>query len=538
MSLFIVGAVTLLGVRVPAMATVTRFVVHPIALAVPSKPDPAITRPHLIRSTFFDNGMRPLVVNDSTTSIRSWGIISAPTDGSGPFPLAIVLHGAHSFCSTGPSRSWPCPDRSEVANHDGLSWLTEALARRGFVAIAIGINAEYAHPTNKVAALSASIIERDVLAPLSDTNGRFAAWLDPRIVDLSTVILVGHSRGAAVAAVLGRRDEGRALRVPVAATILLAPTSDTVSPALVADVPTAVFIGSCDGDTGVDGGQFFTASMSRVRRTPLALVLLRGATHNATNDRLPPESSERANPDCADNIRLDPEAQRSRLAELVPNFIRGLRGYSGSSNGQTIDVRRADDRIAPGIRLVHLDPTSRRRTILDPAYGWPFRGAMATQLRVDRCPGGMSSPFRAPGTQQCHRFELTELVGRPASTRFAWTTAGATLRLSHQRLSAGTVLVIRAFADPLSFKPGAEVTATLTGTSSESPQQVWLMRLRFPVDAVGEPITDSGLRRGAVLWSERRIVIPSATGSTTLTINGPTSGALDIVGIEAVITTP
>ncbi len=82
------------------------------------------------------------------------------------------------------------------------------------------------------------------------------------------------------------------------------------------------------------------------------------------------------------------------------------------------------------------------------------------------------------------------------------------------------------------------MTATLTGTSSESPQQVWLMRLRFPVDAVGEPITDSGLRRGAVLWSERRIVIPSATGSTTLTINGPTSGALDIVGIEAVITTP
>ncbi len=496
------------------------------------------TRVHAIRTTFFDGGVRPLTVGTTTTPVRSWGVVSAPTDGRGPFPLVILFHGAHSFCASGRARKWPCPDGTEVPNHDGFSWLAEALARQGFVTIAIGMNAEFARPSDEVGEVAASLVERDVLAPLSVPGAKFASWLDPVVVDRSAIILIGHSRGGAVAAVLGRGDPGRRLSVPVAASVLIAPTSDTVSPELLADVPSAVVIGSCDGDSGVDGGAFLTAAVPRVRRSPIALFLMRGATHNAVNERLSPESPDRANPDCADNVRLGPAAQRSELADLVPQVVRALIGYAVAPTAarSLLDVTRADDRLAPGIRLVQLDPTIRRRTLLAPSAGWPIAEAKVAGLRIVRCPAGMSSPFLAPGTESCHRVELSELVGRPASLHLDWTAVGGTLRLSHRRLPAGAVLVVRAFADPLSVAPSADVTATVTGSDPGQALPPWSAQVRFPAASVGAPIAEAGLRRGAVLWSERRIVLPSATSATTLTITGPGNGALDVVGIEAVTT--
>ncbi len=498
----------------------------------------ALTRSHAIRTTFFDGGTRPLIVGATTTSARSWGVVSAPTDGRGPFPLAIILHGAHAFCSSGRARGWPCPDGSEVANHDGFSWLSEALARQGFVAVAIGMNAEFARPSADVGAVTASLVERDVLGPLSVPGAKFASWVDPATVERSNVVLIGHSRGGAVAAVLGRREPGRRLSVSIAGSVLIAPTSDTVRPELLADVPTAVVIGSCDSDSGVDGGEFLTAAMSRVRGTPIALVLHRGATHNAINERLAPESPDRANPDCADNVRLGAGAQRSQVADLVPRLIRALTGHfsTPAGAGTMLDSTRADDLLAPGFRVVQLDPTARRRSLVDPGAGWPIPSVKATGLGVVGCPAGLSSPFLAPGTESCHRVELSELVGRPASIHLDWTAVGGTFRVSHRRLPAQAVLVLRVFADPLSVAAGTAVTATVTGSDPGQALPPWTAQVRFQVASIGEPIAEAGLRRGAVLWSERRIVLPSATSATTLTITGPSTGALDIVGIEAVTT--
>jgi hypothetical protein len=201
-----------------------------------------------------------------------------------------------------------------------------------------------------------------------------------------------------------------------------------------------------------------------------------------------------------------------------------------------LDAKRADDQIAPGIRLVQLDPTARRWSLLDPLAGWPIAGAKATGLKVLACPAGRSSPFDFPGTENCHRVELSELVGRPASLHLAWTTVGGTLRLSHGRLPAGTVLILRAFADPLSVAPGTDITAMVTGSDPGQAGPPWSVLVRFPAASIGGPIAGAGLRRGAVLWSERRIVLPFSMSVFSLTMTGPITGALDIVGIEAVTT--
>ncbi len=497
---------------------------------------PARTPSHSIRTSFFDNGILPLTVGSKTTKARSWGAVSAPTDGTGPFPLVILLHGAHAFCASGRARAWPCPNGGEVPNHDGLSWLAEALAAQGFVAVAIGNNEEYARPTSDVGAATASLIERDVLHPLAVPGARFASWLDPATVDQRRVVLVGHSRGGAVAAVLGRGDRARRLSVPVAASVLLAPTSDTVAPALLADVPTAVVIGSCDGDSGVDGGEYLTTTAARARRRPLALVLMTGANHNAVNDRLDPERVDPKNPDCAADARLNATEQRAQLSVLIPGVIRALTASTADpvAVGSVLDTTRPDDRVATGLRIVHFDAGTRRTSLLDPSGQWPAQAVTTSGFRSVACPAGRSSPYANPGTELCHRLEITELVGRPASIHLDWTKTGGTLRLSHRRLPAGGILVLRLFVDPLSVAPDSEMIAVVSGSDPGQARPGWSTEVRWPTARLSEPIAEAGLRRGVVLWSERRIVLPADSSSTSVTIRSPDRGAIDVVGIEFV----
>ncbi len=510
----------------------------PSSTAPPTTVDPIAS--HEITTTLFDRGRLPLTVTGTQAgaggivSAKSWGVVSAPSDAGGPFPLAIVLHGAHAFCATnGRSRVWPCADAAgdptggEVPNHDGMSYLTEALARRGFVAIAVGVNAEYAVDVGLVGAVSAAIIERDVVVPLSSPASAVGGALpiDASIVDLTRVVLVGHSRGGAVAAVIGRSDADRRIGVAVSGMVLLAPTSDTVSPDGLADVPTAVVLGSCDGDTGVDGGEFATAALTRKRQAPVALVLLHGATHNAINDRLAEEPMVPGRPGCGDAERLTPKAQRGALADLVPDLARSVLGEPPRDpRNKAFDTMRADDRVTAQSRVVHIDGRS-RSVLIDPVAPWPPAGASAIGFVPTLCPGGISSPYRSPGTEPCHRVELPEVVGRPASIHLAWSAVGASVSIPVVPAVTHRTLVLRLYADPVATAPG-EVLLSVTDTSG------WSSTFSVTVPTVGEPIGDLDVRRGAVLWSERRVTIPTGLSSVTLSIIGPSSGAIDLVGAD------
>ena len=59
-----------------------------------------------------------------------------------PLPSSCMER-MRSAMSLGDERSWPCPPGAEVANQQGLGYLTAALAARGFVAVAPGINDEF-----------------------------------------------------------------------------------------------------------------------------------------------------------------------------------------------------------------------------------------------------------------------------------------------------------------------------------------------------------------------------------------------------------
>jgi pimeloyl-ACP methyl ester carboxylesterase len=485
---------------------------------VPVNIDPG--RGHSVETVFVDRGMQPLTVRSQTSAVRSWYVISTPTDSEGPFPLVIVLHGAHSFCTPpARARSWPCPPGLEVPNHHGFSTLTESLAANGFVAIALGINAEYATPGQRAGEVAAALIVRDALA--AATAGS--------LIDRNRVAIVGHSRGGAIAAVLQEQ-----LPTPISAAVLIAPTSDTVDPSRLADVPMAVIVGTCDGDTGVDGGAFVTEAMVQTRQQPIGLALITGAGHNAINDRLEPEPPSPGQPGCATDMRLSPSDQRAQAATLVPELLRVLMDLPAEEPAtQFLRTDRQSDVVQPGVRFVHVDP--KRRTIaVSPAPG----------VAATNCPGGQASLIETADTSVCNRIQLAELVGRPASQRVSWATqAGAVELFRFDALNAASrdTLVIRGFADPLRNPPGTTMSFRIEAvdptstdpTNSASSFKPWGVGFDVLVPPVGDPLA-ADVRRGAVLWTEQRFTLPSDVSAASLLVTQPGSGTFDLVGVDVI----
>jgi dienelactone hydrolase len=505
-----------------------------------------------VRTTVVDLGDRPLP-GVSAGSARAWAVVSVPSGpgASGPFPLAVVLHGAHGWCRPPERpRAWPCRSGAEVPNHTGLAWLTAALAASGFVAVAPGINAEFAaadaSPPRQdyVGQVTAAVLERDLLGPLSRGGPVLGGALDASAVDVGRVVLVGHSRGGAVAAVLGRSD--RPLSVPVRASLLLAPTSDTVDPSLLADRPTVVVLGTCDGDTGTDGGDFVSTALSQARARPVALLLVDGATHNAYNTLQGADPEFPGRPACGPTDLQEPAVQREAEAQLLPEVVRALMGLAADDPvaSQLLNRTRADDRVAASVRVVHVDGAAGRTVAFTPLGPWPPRGASLRGVRATACPGGISSPFRNPGTEPCHRIELSEIVGRPPSVHLTWPGGSAADGVGGPAPSlglpvvgrAGGVLVLRAWADPLDVAGPGELVLRITG---DGPGGSWSRAVTLTVPRVGAPVSGTTVRRGAVLWSERRLVLPGATTSITLAPADPrVAGGFDLVGIDVLVPPP
>ena len=75
--------------------------------------------------------------------VRLNGVIAVPNEGAGPFPVVLILHGTHPGCpEIDHVDRWPCDPAGRAAELPGLRYLAEHLAKNGYVALSININAE------------------------------------------------------------------------------------------------------------------------------------------------------------------------------------------------------------------------------------------------------------------------------------------------------------------------------------------------------------------------------------------------------------
>ena len=252
--------------------------------------------------------------------VRLWGTIGMPV-GPGPHPLVLVLHGRHGDnCPVGPGDAevWPCFGR-ERRNDLGLRHVVRALAARGLVALAPDLNAAFTagwgepddvrrwpRIVNRVLARVAREARRG--------GGDFGVDLQGR-VRLDRIGLLGHSISGHRAVRFARGPHGASVR----ALFLLAPVFGRVA---LPDLPAAVVLGSCDGDTGTRGRRYLElARRATGRRRRVFLARLPGANHNYYNRTLARLGHDDAPRRCRRRGRLRPRVQQRWLERAAADFF-------------------------------------------------------------------------------------------------------------------------------------------------------------------------------------------------------------------------
>jgi dienelactone hydrolase len=378
------------------------------------------------------------------------GVIGVP-DQPGARPLVLVLHGRHApYClgaGDDPER-WPCVRGRERRHDVGFGYLVEALAARGFVAIALDLDAAYATggaegSTDRSVTLADALLARVGEASRGERGG-FGVPLSGRM-DLSRVAVVGHSRGALAALTLA------ANRAQVRSLLLVAPPH-TTSPKPPADVAVAVVLPACDGDLVLlDGARYYDdLRLERDRRALTALVYVKGANHNFFNSVLADEA-DRTKAGCRRaGDRLTPSDQRSFLAPYATAFAAAtLAGAPASGAAGLSPAARAPrtafgadvvtSLVAPGARLVVQAPTGPEAAETD-ALG----GAVATEgpVLVSVCTGDGAEGLCRPGLFQ---------PSTPPELRLTWLGAGALVNeipRAHEDARAFAAVHLRVAVDP------------------------------------------------------------------------------------------
>jgi dienelactone hydrolase len=272
--------------------------------------------------------------------VRLRGAIAAPAT-PGPHPVVVVLHGRNETgCPFGPfdSPTWPCFAR-ENRYDIGLRHVVRSLAERGVVAVAPSLGgaftAGWGEPNDpdrwpRIVNRTLGQIAREA----AEGDGRFGVPLEGR-VSLRRIGFLGHSLSGHHSVKAARRRAGNDSpaaiargRGPIDALFLLTPVAQG---AVLPDLPTAVVLASCDGDTGPMGRTYLQQARRQEDRTrPVVLARLKGANHNYFNRKLAQLGADDAptgSPGCRRPQRLSARAQQHWLDLAAADFFAAtLRG--------------------------------------------------------------------------------------------------------------------------------------------------------------------------------------------------------------------
>jgi dienelactone hydrolase len=479
----------------------------------------------LVTTTRYDLGTVTLT-DGAPAPMR--GVIAVPATASAaaPAPLVVVLHGSHLICRDDPSGygTWPCPAGTEAPNEQGLTWLLEELAARGVVALAPALNVQYTYGAGEPepASRTAEVVTRTL-----DALAQGALPVAASSIDLTRMVLAGHSLGGQDANLLARGLHG--FDRDVVGLVLIQPALNVVDARELADVPTVVLVSECDGDVGLSGGLYVSDRLVRTGKAPAALVVLDGGSHNATNallgaDAFPPESStcdaqRAARAAGAPAWDVEAAAERERLTALLPPLVDAVIAAAGGDQTGLFDGTRAPSdghvTVVPGGARVPVLPGVDARAIADVRTD----GATLTW-----CPSGYYTPYVAPGSEPCHRPELSLMVGQPATVAVAWDRTGARVTVPVAGV-AGDVLRLRLFPDLADVRLGdGPIVLRLSAQDGSS------VEVSVPVPPAVRFTVDPFDIVGALLpWRTVRVELGAALTELTLEVVGPAQGSLQVL---------
>jgi dienelactone hydrolase len=267
-------------------------------------------------------------------------------DGDGPFPLVLVVHGNHDM-----------KDYSDP----GYDWIGERFASRGYIVASVDQNFLNGAARGENDARGWMLLKHlEVWRALADSAGKPLAGK----VDLSRIVLVGHSRGGEAVAVAGafnrlshypddasqRFHFGFAIRGLVAIAPVDGQYRPADKPTPLTDVNYLVIHGTHDGDVSTFSG---LAQYDRVQFTPgtdhfKSAMLMYRANHGQWNTRWNAFDNGRASARrLALGSLIDGEAQREFGRVVIGAFLEATLKDGTAYRAVFRDHRVAGDWLPP-----------------------------------------------------------------------------------------------------------------------------------------------------------------------------------------------
>lgn len=498
---------------------------EPTAPAEPAKPE----SPPLPAGVYYDLGEATIIQQNFPEDsrfrqmpVRLNGVIAvpenegggAPDGGQGPAPVVLILHGTHPGCPVNEFGVdvWPCGD-AEQPNYAGFEYLARELAARGYVALAININAENTFGFGEPVAGErlAQIVDLHLAALAQAAGGgenNFGVDL-AGVADVRRLVLIGHSRGGEAANWLATEvglDQALSYANhgygPVRGLLLVAPAVALFG-SNGTNVPLAVIISGCDGDViDGDGQLFYEAVRLGGGDAPATTVVLGGANHNNFNTLLGGDMVGHAErPDC--QPPLGPERQRRFLVDYAADFLATLfdpdpaaRLAAAARLGMDVTAPAPAEVLGLPARVAALPAAADRQTIFIPAAPEELTtnalgGAVAAAgITTHYCEAGYSVPATHPGSEPCLRPNIA-IPAYPAMTVVSWSAPGGAWRFELPAgtgdLSRFTTLSLRAAVDPLSPLNAAGATQRFTLRLTDGAGQVAAVTTRRDEPALTFP---------------------------------------------------
>ena len=505
----------------------------------------------------------PLESRFYTMPLRLNGVIAVP-DGSGPFPIVVLMHGRHDICPEVEGQDmlqqWPCAD--EQANYQGFAYLASALAARGYLAMSINVNAAYTNGWGEDpgGAVRFPQIVDLYLASLAMANTGTDAGFNAPVAgkaDLSQIVFVAHSQSGELATnvVQARAPNTSTESIaqgfgPIGATLYLAPAyGPSAQP--VPDVPLGVILPSCDQDlSDLPGQRYYEAARLTPDRQSFASALyLVGANHNFFNTVLKDDAQNSSRPGCALTDRLTADEQRAFLAQYAPDFMDAAFGVKSYPEEAGLNAFvPAPDRLYGYRVLTSLSvPAAQRRIVLLPAESNRFQKALGQSHQTS---GPIDVAF-CEMDQPCLTWPIQP--GQSDQLRLSWTGPQAVFKTqlpyAAGDLSEFDMLHLRALVDPTAFLTAGKLPQSFSVILQDTTGLSSTVKVTDKTPALqyqpGEPGSTFYGWNGLAPMSSIRIPLADFTGidrssisSIGLALDGQPTGSILIADLEFLSTAP
>ncbi len=192
-------------------------------------------------------------------------------------PVVFILHGAHGV-----------EDVTQNRYYQGFSYLAEALAEQGYLAVSININRAFSfEPFEGVEyerALGIFKAYYELIRRANDGEKVFDVDLKGK-ADLSSINFIGHSRGGDNSMYIAKqlREDGNDA---VKSVLLVASPLSFADEISYTDVPTGIVSSQYDGDVSDLGTiSLFNQAwfLDQTRKTPVTMAFFYGGNHNQYN---------------------------------------------------------------------------------------------------------------------------------------------------------------------------------------------------------------------------------------------------------------